>query len=352
MTWLWLWLACAPDDPAPLSEVDDDPTQVGLAVLATLSLDYTAGTLTTVALDGQTVDNDVATVHPDTVVQAEDDAVWVVQRLLADAIRRYDPADLRVPVWEASVGAGTNPHAVARVGDVLVVSRYGDAALALLDAGSGTSLGTVDLAPWADDDGIPEASDLVQLEDGSLWVGLQRLQRLNGWTPAENGWVVRVDVATRAATTAWTTPPNAVLRATATQLVALGTDGMWWIDPSDGRSVVESTTSLGLGDLVDADLAPDGAAVAVFRSGEVHTPACRDADGVWIPGTPLRHYVPDVARGPDGAAWLALRPPWSDPSAGGGVLRLDPTSCEPMPEGADLATQFPPFSIAFVEPKP
>lgn len=357
MTWLWLWLACTSGSPPVFPDTADGlgsplDDAGGLGVLATLSLDYTSGTLSTVDVTTRAVRNDVATVHPDTVVQTTPGAVWVVQRLLADAIRRYDPQDLGVPLWERSVGAGSNPHAVARVGDLLVVSRYGEASLALLDANSGADAGTIDLAAWADGDGIPEASDLVGLADGSIWVGLQRLDRLNGWTPAPTSRVVRVDVDTRQAIVGWQAPPNAVLRATEDALVAIGIDGLAWIDPASGETVDEPTRPLGAGDLVDADVAPDGSMVAILRDGEQHTPACRDAAGVWTVGEPLDHYVPDVARGPDGAAWLALRPPWSDPLAGGGLLRIDPATCLPSQDRSEIATSFPPFSIAFTEVAP
>ena len=352
MTWLWLWLACTSDaDPAWPDEAVDSGSEPGapVGVLATLSLDYTSGTLSTVDVATRDVRNDIATVHPDTVVQTTTGAVWVIQRLLADTLRRYDPRDLGVPVWERSVGPGSNPHAIALADDLVIISRYGEATLLLLDAATGVDRGTIDLSAWADDDGIPEASDLVVLDDGTVWVGLQRLRRLQGWDPSATGRAVRVDVTPPSAAVGWEAPPNVVLRGTADQLVALGATGIAWIDPHTGTTTHESTDGLGLGDLVDADVDADGSMVAILRDGEIHTPACRDAAGGWTTGEPLNKYVPDVARGPDGAVWLALRPPWSDPLAGGGLLRLDPGTCLPLADSPEIATSFPPFSMAFTE---
>ena len=57
--------------------------------------------------------------------------------------------------------------------------------------------GTVDLAPFADGDGLPEMSQLA-LVDGALFVTVQRLDRRRGFAPTGSSRMVVVDTATDA----------------------------------------------------------------------------------------------------------------------------------------------------------
>jgi hypothetical protein len=331
-----LWLAgCAP--PAP--EAGDPPEGPSGVVLVTAAVDYTAGALAAATPDG-TVSDLLATIHSDAVVQAEGSVVYVVNRLLMDTVRRIDPPAWGQPTWEASVGPGTNPQAVATCGGALWVSRYGHAELLRLDPETGEALGTLSLAAWADEDGLPEASDLVVLGPDTLAVGLQRLRRTAGWLPDATGQVAVVDCAAATVRDVWPVGPNPTLRGP-DPLVVISEGAASTLDPENG-------TLANLGDdadLVDGQVDAAGA-VWIARDGEAHAWRCVDADGSEIAGPWIDRYITDVALAPDGTAWISARPPWSDPLAPGGVIVVERDTCEVRGSADGLATAMPPYAVA------
>ena len=96
-----------------------------------------------------------------------------------------------------SVGAGTSPQ------DVLVVdatkayvSRRDSASILVMDPSTGDELGTIDLASFADADGLPEMARMAR--DGTrVFVQLQRVDRVT-WEPILPSLLAVVDVTTDA----------------------------------------------------------------------------------------------------------------------------------------------------------
>lgn len=330
---LW-WAACAPPTP----DAGAPPDGPGGVVIATAAVDYTSGALANATPEGELADP-IATIHSDAVVQAEGATIYVINRLLMDTVRRIDPPAWGQPTWEVSVEPGTNPHAVATCGGDLWVSRYGHAELLRLDPETGATRGAVSLAAWADEDGLPEASDLVALGDGTLAVGLQRLRRTAGWQPDPTGQIALVDCATATVRDVWPVGPNPTLRGPS-PLIVLSEGRAFALDPQTG-----DLTEIAGESLVDGQVDEAGA-VWIARDGEAHAWRCVDADGVEVVGAWLDRYLTDVALAPDGTAWISARPPWSDPLAQGGVIVVDRDTCEAQGDPNGLATAMPPFSLA------
>jgi len=115
---------------------------------------------------------------------------FVIERLGADAVAVLDPGNGWRIAAEYSVGAGANPQDFVLLSDErAAVSLYEEPALRLVHPLTGAGAGEVDLRPFADDDGNPEAGGLATRGDRAF-VLLQRLDRDGGFAPADRGLIV------------------------------------------------------------------------------------------------------------------------------------------------------------------
>jgi len=138
----------------------------------------------------------------DAVIRKQGEHVFALNRVGANTVMELDAADELAPLWTCSVGVGSNPHDIALVApDKGYVTRYDSTKLAIIDPSAGPTgcvgflRGTIDLGPWADDDGFPEM-DQMALVDDTLFVVLQRLDRNSFFRPRVNGAVVAIDTKT------------------------------------------------------------------------------------------------------------------------------------------------------------
>lgn len=142
-------------------------------------------------------------VNADAVARMHDDRLYIVNRfgLLGDSIQALDPQAGFAKRWDCSTGAGSNPHDFLAVSATKAyVALYEKKELLIIDPSVDASCrgfvrGTVDLAEYADADGFPEPESLA-LANGVLYVALQRLNRDDLFTPAGNGRIVAIDIAT------------------------------------------------------------------------------------------------------------------------------------------------------------
>lgn len=332
---LLLAAACG---PAPEGAVD---LSGPVLYAATAADDYSAGGLAALTADGEVVD--LTSLHGDAVVQVEDGVLYALNRLGMDTVRRYDDPTAP-PTWEVGVGRGSNPQALARVGGVLVLSRYEESSLLLIREEDGAEVGTVDLE--ADADGLPEAAGVAAEGDRAL-VALQRLRRDQGWEPEPEGEVAVVDPAAGSVVARYPVGPDPVLvpHPAGGALVAAG-DGLWRVH-ADG---VE-------GPVVPAGLAGTVGALAVDEDGRValvvrdcptcaeHAVVCLDAwDGVVTGTSPKRPvFFSDVAF-LDGTAWVAARRSWADPEGAPGGFVAVTEGCGL--EEAIVGGTFAPYDLA------
>ncbi len=118
------------------------------------------------------------------------------------ALRRkfvpYDDTELETSRVLAcnTIVKGINPQDVAVDADGrLWVARFEQPTVAIIEH-DGSLSGTVDLSPYADADGLPEAS-AVHIVDSRAYVTIERLDRCGGWVATSPGLIIEIDVATR-----------------------------------------------------------------------------------------------------------------------------------------------------------
>ena len=154
-------------------------------VLANVAFDYSVGSLSHFDVTTQVMTEDITSVSGDPFVVYDEGSIWQLNRFQYDTIRKYSPTDLRIPLQEVSIAieiGSANPHDVEVCSNALFVSLYGTDFISVLDPQNLQTVDSIDISDWADEDGIPEASSIVQWED-TIFIGLQRLDRNSGFEP-------------------------------------------------------------------------------------------------------------------------------------------------------------------------
>jgi len=170
------FVACLAQVPACVPELGTCETPVPDSALV-VTTDYETGAYAAVDPASRRAVPTCDVIHQDAVCRADPVTgfVFMVSRRLADAIEIVDTAGSWDLVTEYSVGAGTNPQDIAVVSaERAYVARYEEPSLLVVDPLDGTELGEVDLTPYADDDGAPEAAWLLVHGD-RVYAALQKL---------------------------------------------------------------------------------------------------------------------------------------------------------------------------------
>ncbi len=158
--------------------------------------DYSSGGLSSLDLATHTATLDHLTIHSDAVVRTYRDKVYILNRLPQDNVIVLDRSDLMTPLIQYSTGNGSNPKDIAFFSvEKAYISLYERTHMLIVNPVTGDSLGAVDLSTFADADGLPEVSQLA-LYGSHLFAACQRLDRDNGWAPAEFSTIAVVDVTT------------------------------------------------------------------------------------------------------------------------------------------------------------
>lgn len=126
------------------------------------------------------VNEDLTSASSDPGLRRSGGAVFVINRLSFDNLQRLDPQARFVTAWQASVGLGANPHDLLWVAaEKLYVTRYeppfNDVLIASIRGGS--SLGSIDLRGLAENRDQTPRADQIALAGGSVFVGLQDIDR-------------------------------------------------------------------------------------------------------------------------------------------------------------------------------
>lgn len=158
--------------------------------------DFSSGELSAVTLSNRAVAPGVSPIHTDAVVRWYDGKVYVVNRAGMDNIQVLDPALNYAVVGNHSTGNGSNPYDIVFVSPTRAyVPRYNETRLLIMNPASGAHLGTIDLAGFADADGIPEMARAIRVQR-YLFVAVQRLDRNNFYAPTDSSQVVVIDTQT------------------------------------------------------------------------------------------------------------------------------------------------------------
>lgn len=338
---IWWLAACGPPVPADDTGIAPGDGQVAAVVTTT---DFTVGAMAAIGLDDHVVHDDLFTTSSDPVVVVDGGRLFQLNRLGTDTISVYVPGEWAAPEAQFSVGAGTNPHDVALVGDALFVTLYERPYVAILDPLTGESKGEIDLSAHSDGDGSPEASSIVT-RDGRLYVGLQRFDRPGGWVSTE-GRVVEIDPDTREITDWWPVGPSPTLAPSADGiLVRTGTyaalDGaVTLLDPAEGLGpplLEEASLGYAIADVAHA--AGGLVLIAEHTDGITYRVVCWDGETI-TEGPQGYGWLPDLAVNDRGEAWVAARA-----VDGGGLLVVDAETCGL--EAGPLETSLDPLTIDF-----
>ncbi len=130
-------------------------------------------------------------ISSDAAAQVFGPRVYVINRFGFDNIQVLDAQFGYTTMTQVSVGNGSNPQDIAVYkGPKAFVSRLGNSALWIGNPFTLTTLAEIDLSPYADADGNPEAAKMV-LVDNRLFVALQMLDPL--WSPTAKSSIAVID---------------------------------------------------------------------------------------------------------------------------------------------------------------
>ncbi len=322
------------------------------AVIATVADDYSVGALATATLSDWTVDDEILDISGDPAVVYSGGYIFQINRHTYDNVRVYEPGVWTEPVSEFAVVDLANPHDVEVCQGLAFITQFGANTMSVYDHESGLLAGTVDLSAYDDGDGTPEASTMVQADNGKLYVGLQQLDRNNSWDNV-GGHVVEVDCSTMAVSRAWDTGSSTSVypyQADGSRvLVDVEDDGLYLLDTASGE--------LGerLFDSRDADMGivgiathGDHAVLAVADGDYNYDVGCLDmTTWTYTAAEQTSNYLPSVSGNDRGEAWISARQHWSNPEGPKGTIVYDIETCTSRTTQGPLSTMLAPFNIAF-----
>ena len=158
--------------------------------------DFSTGSTSSIDRLTHTSTNDLEPIHSDAVVRYfGGDHVYIVNRAGGDNIQILDPDNNFQTVHQWSTGNGSGPHDILVSGTVAYITRYDMTTILKMDLNTGVTLGTINLASFADADGIPEMDQMFR-QNNILWVTVQRLDRNNFYVPVGTSYVVKIDTTT------------------------------------------------------------------------------------------------------------------------------------------------------------
>lgn len=173
-----------------------------------IASDFETGSFTTVDLAERRVLLPAAAsraVNADSIATVFEDRLFVVNRfgLRGDSVQARDLRRGFALESDCSTGASSNPQDIAFASrSKAFVTRYEMPTLLVVDPSVGADCngfvrGTIDLAAFADGDGIPEMERMA-IVDAVLFVSVQRLGRANLFQPVAPGALVLVDTSSDA----------------------------------------------------------------------------------------------------------------------------------------------------------
>jgi DNA-binding beta-propeller fold protein YncE len=338
------------------------------ATALVVTTDFETGLLATVGVPRpHTVGHPAAPIHSDAVVRIAGGDVFVVNRYLGDNLQVLDPEHGLTTKLQCSTGPGSNPHDIAVVGPhKAYVTRYDERELWIVDPAAascaGFHLGTIDLSPWADADGLPEM-DQMAVVGGRLFVSLERLDRTRQFAPAGRSRLAVIDttqdvvvaVVELTGANAFGDSSGIVREPETGKLVVsedgnimrTGDGGLERVDPetlvAEGFFLTEN--ELG-GNVTDFVLVSPTKGYAIVLDDQL-----RNILLAFDPSRALvtrrlivnpKYYLPDIALAPDGTLWVA------DDSLPAPGIRIFDTGTDSQLTTAAIDVGLPPFSLGFL----
>lgn len=352
--------ACAPT--APVDDSGRGPAGDGAdgtggasglattAVLATVSEDYAVGALATVDLETGGVTDEIVDLSGDPVVVVSGGLVFQLNRYSYDTVRVYTPGDWSRPLTEFALADLADPHDVEVCAGKAFLTQYGRSEVLVFDPTTGVRTGSVDLSAYDDGDGSPEASHMVQADNGRLYVAHQNLDRTNSWISVGGG-VVEIDCATEAVTDTWAfSSPELYPHPPDERLVVVSEAevGLHLLDTATGDTTLVLALDTVGASIVGYAAHEAGAVVSTTDEAYGYGIGCIDlSDWSYTAAEQVDNYLPAVAGNDRGEAWFSARTHWSNPAADNGALVYDIDGCSRETTAGPVSTVLAPFSIAF-----
>ena len=177
------------------------------AVAATAAPDFTSGAHSVIPVASRVPVNRILPTTSDITMVSRGAFFYRIERYMHDNVAKFSIAEPDKVIWQYSaVGAGdgssTNPHDLVFVNDTKAyLIRYGSKRVWIVNpsavSADGFKRGELDLSPYGDQDGLPESTRGV-IVDNRLFIAMERMNRLssNGiWQPNE-AYVAVFDTAT------------------------------------------------------------------------------------------------------------------------------------------------------------
>ena len=329
-------------DTAPSTELGSNGIMI-----ATVAMDYSVGALATFDLDSQTLTENIASVSGDPVIIMDGGWLWQLNRYQYDTLRKYDPENLQVPVAEVSLASdvgSSNPHDVAVCSDQLFVSLYGENRIPILEQTSLEQINDIDISEWADADGTAEASSMVVVGD-QLYVGLQRLDRNNGFEPGTSV-TLQIDCPSQSVVNSWEMGSNVDLIEwdDGVAMVTQSTDnleaGVLEWNGTDWTRVWTADGNMSATEYKDNQLFYS----SLNASQTEYVLHCVDmTSGTQSTSDAWSEYITDLQIQDATTGWVGAHWGWSDPSnSTPGLYQIDLETCT---INEFWATELGPFSI-------
>lgn len=158
-----------------------------------------AGRFSIMTEDGISNPSIYVNIHSDATARYQDGKVYIINKLNRDNIQVLDPFLGYITTLEFSVGSGSNPHDFIKISDTKAyVSLYARSYLLIVNPTLGVITGQIDLKNYADGDGIPEMSNMIQHEN-RVYLAIQRLDRNNTqyiFPPTDYSSILEIDTST------------------------------------------------------------------------------------------------------------------------------------------------------------
>lgn len=274
------WAACGGDKG--MNGNDDELSGEAFIFLT----DYQSAALARYQASDTSVVTVLSSLHTDVALRSYGGLLYVIERFGTDAVSVVDPESPNAPLANYTVGNGTNPQdIVVRDDKTAYVLRLAAPNVLIVNPMTGDSIGTINLASYADADGRPEMVGGV-IEDGKLYVLIQLLDTISHpylWQPTGPGKVVVIDTKTNQVASSIT------LTIQNPQAIAKGEDGLYVVGGPYG-----DLTHAG----IDRVSIPSGAVTNI-------------ASGTALNGRPTALEVGD---GGDVSAWVLVAKEWPNAS--------------------------------------
>ena len=162
---------------------------------------YESGNSAIYDIKSGNLNDNLLSVYQDSYVKTFDDKIFIIEAGNQSNIIKFDSANPSKPVYQFSVGAGSNPHDLVFYKSAGYLKGYvinydkPSVGIVNLDATTEKDFikGEIDISQWADEDGSPEAH-MGFIYDGYIYVILQRYNLIK--FQSEIGYIIKIDPQT------------------------------------------------------------------------------------------------------------------------------------------------------------